>query len=175
MLGICCTRNFIHSRFFRLIRYNVSLGLNMHHENFDSLQVNSTRLHTIDPTIDRTTKIAPRIDIRTSKPRLLHTNPLIRGSATSTITKCDKPLLLSTSVHSNTVPSPLLFATSIFPTTNQNRSFSSSRSLLSRRDTYNPSRRVQKRRHGFLARIRTRSGRAIIHRRRAKGRRWLSW
>ncbi|KAL3450660.1 ribosomal protein L34-domain-containing protein [Aspergillus insuetus] len=57
----------------------------------------------------------------------------------------------------------------------QMRSFSASTSLAGKRDTYNPSRRVQKRRHGFLARVKTRTGRAIIARRRAKGRKNLSW
>ncbi|KAL2835729.1 ribosomal protein L34-domain-containing protein [Aspergillus pseudoustus] len=57
----------------------------------------------------------------------------------------------------------------------QTRSFSASASLGGKRDTYNPSRRVQKRRHGFLARVKTRTGRAIIARRRAKGRKNLSW
>lgn len=42
------------------------------------------------------------------------------------------------------------------------------------RDTYNPSHRVRKRRHGFLARVRTRKGTAILKRRRLKGRATLS-
>lgn len=42
------------------------------------------------------------------------------------------------------------------------------------RDTYNPSHRVRKRRHGFLSRLRTRTGRKTIKRRKAKGRNTLS-
>lgn len=57
----------------------------------------------------------------------------------------------------------------------QSRSFSASSSLAGRRSTYNPSRRVQKRRHGFLSRLRTKSGRKIIARRRDKGRKSMSW
>ncbi|PLN83038.1 ribosomal protein L34-domain-containing protein [Aspergillus taichungensis] len=57
----------------------------------------------------------------------------------------------------------------------QTRSFSASATLAGKRATYNPSRRVQKRRHGFLARLRSRGGRMIIQRRRAKGRKSLSW
>lgn len=40
--------------------------------------------------------------------------------------------------------------------------------------TYQPSVLVRKRRHGFRARMRTASGRAIINARRAKGRHRLS-
>lgn len=43
-----------------------------------------------------------------------------------------------------------------------------------RRATYDPSHRVRKRRHGFLARLRSRTGRMILARRRAKGRTKLS-
>ncbi|KAL2350676.1 ribosomal protein L34-domain-containing protein [Cryomyces antarcticus] len=42
------------------------------------------------------------------------------------------------------------------------------------RDTYDPSHRVRKRRHGFLSRLRTRTGRATLRRRRAKGRTTMS-
>ena len=42
------------------------------------------------------------------------------------------------------------------------------------RDTYDPSHRVRKRRHGFLARLRSRTGRKILKRRKAKGRSTLS-
>ncbi|KAL4798922.1 ribosomal protein L34-domain-containing protein [Aspergillus venezuelensis] len=57
----------------------------------------------------------------------------------------------------------------------QTRSFSASAAPGAPRKTYNPSRRVQKRRHGFLARLRTKNGREILKRRRAKGRKALSW
>jgi large subunit ribosomal protein L34 len=42
------------------------------------------------------------------------------------------------------------------------------------RDTYDPSHRVRKRRAGFLARNRSRTGRAILKRRQLKGRKTLS-
>jgi large subunit ribosomal protein L34 len=69
--------------------------------------------------------------------------------------------------------------TSITPTTTsalqQSSSFSTSATLGQKRWTYNPSRRVQKRRHGFLSRSKTADGRKILARRRAKGRKNLSW
>ncbi|OCL06735.1 hypothetical protein AOQ84DRAFT_296428, partial [Glonium stellatum] len=38
------------------------------------------------------------------------------------------------------------------------------------RNTFDPSHRVRKRRHGFLARLKSRTGRAVLKRRRLKGR-----
>ncbi|EEH19162.1 ribosomal protein L34 [Paracoccidioides brasiliensis Pb03] len=73
-----------------------------------------------------------------------------------------------------TTLSPSVSLLALIPGTTA-RPFSASAALGGKRDTYNPSRRVQKRRHGFLARLKTNSGRKILARRRAKGRKFLSW
>ncbi|KAL4927132.1 mitochondrial 54S ribosomal protein bL34m [Aspergillus undulatus] len=77
-----------------------------------------------------------------------------------------------TSLLSNSNSNPV---TSVLSLSQQSRSFSASTSLAGKRDTYNPSRRVQKRRHGFLARLKSKGGQKILIRRRAKGRKSLSW
>ncbi|KAM0690713.1 hypothetical protein Q7P36_009482 [Cladosporium allicinum] len=43
-----------------------------------------------------------------------------------------------------------------------------------KRDTYDPSHRVRKRRHGFLSRLRSKNGRNTLKRRRIRGRNTLS-
>ncbi|RMZ75842.1 hypothetical protein DV737_g5075, partial [Chaetothyriales sp. CBS 132003] len=68
--------------------------------------------------------------------------------------------------------------TSITPTQRLQQPFSTSAALQGyrrRMDTYSPSRRVQKRRHGYLARLKTKAGRNILKRRQLKGKRFLSW
>ncbi|OQD74097.1 hypothetical protein PENDEC_c012G04033 [Penicillium decumbens] len=57
----------------------------------------------------------------------------------------------------------------------QTRSFSATASLGVRRSTYRPSRRIQKRRHGFLSRNKDHKGRKTLTRRRMKGRKAMSW
>jgi large subunit ribosomal protein L34 len=43
-----------------------------------------------------------------------------------------------------------------------------------KRDTYDPSHRVRKRRHGFLSRLRSKNGRNTLKRRKLRGRNTLS-
>jgi large subunit ribosomal protein L34 len=100
----------------------------------------------------------------------LHQPPHNSLSWTSSHT-CPSSLLLSGA--DNRAPSLLRAVRMRQPSAN--RTFSSSVSLSAPRKTFRPSRRVQKRRHGFLARLRTRTGQAILKRRRAKGRKYLSW
>ncbi|EFR01678.1 60S ribosomal protein L34 [Nannizzia gypsea CBS 118893] len=70
-------------------------------------------------------------------------------------------------------PNPISSCLATSPSTT--RGFSSTASLGVKRDTYNPSRRVQKRRHGFLARVKSRGGRGVLARRRSKQRKYMSW
>ncbi|PLB54481.1 hypothetical protein P170DRAFT_432123 [Aspergillus steynii IBT 23096] len=114
----------------------------------------------------------------------------LRTFSTSTLSRSSSQISsplrsLATTLPSVRTQSPTLASLRAqFPSNNattplasalQSRSFSASASLGAKRDTYNPSRRVQKRRHGFLARLRSRGGRKIIMRRRAKGRKNMSW
>ena len=58
------------------------------------------------------------------------------------------------------------------------RTFSTTAAALGSRrrmDTFSPSRRVQKRRHGYLARLRSKSGRKVLKSRALRGRKDLSW
>ncbi|KAH7409091.1 60S ribosomal protein-like protein L34 [Cadophora sp. MPI-SDFR-AT-0126] len=76
------------------------------------------------------------------------------------------------------ITSPETFTPSRIPSLLSNlparRAFSSSPALGAPRDTFDPSHFVRKRRHGFLSRIRTRKGRALLKRRKAKRRSTLS-
>ncbi|KAL2833446.1 ribosomal protein L34-domain-containing protein [Aspergillus cavernicola] len=122
-------------------------------------------LRTATPPITRQAipTVAPLSLSRTS-----HLRPF--SLATTTLTR-------PTLTHQTPSTSSLLAAAAAAtPTFSQkSRSFSASASLAGRRSTYNPSRRVQKRRHGFLSRLRTKNGRKIFTRRREKGRKNLSW
>ncbi|CAI7586472.1 unnamed protein product [Penicillium bialowiezense] len=80
---------------------------------------------------------------------------------------------LGARLPTTTLSSPLSSLLSRVP--GQSRSFSASASLGVRRVTFRPSRRVQKRRHGYLARKKDRNGRKILVRRTMKGRKELSW
>ncbi|KAG8624115.1 hypothetical protein KVT40_009091 [Elsinoe batatas] len=94
-----------------------------------------------------------------------------------TISTLPRPTLSSPRLESSTSPIlSTLQSTSTTSTTSPPSSGLGSLLLTrgAKRDTYDPSHLVRKRRHGFLARLRTRKGRNTINRRRTKGRRDLS-
>ncbi|KAI9930921.1 hypothetical protein ASPWEDRAFT_146350 [Aspergillus wentii DTO 134E9] len=95
------------------------------------------------------------------------------SSATSPSFRPQQTQSIQSSLSTRT---PLTSASALaFNPAQQTRSFSASAALGGKRATYNPSRRVQKRRHGYLARLRSRGGRKILMRRRARGRKTLSY
>src|SRR5256885_2359879 len=83
-------------------------------------------------------------------------------SSPSTTTTCASPSLVST--PTGEAPLDLLAKPSQHP------SLLSQQIRCGPRNTYDPSHFVRKRRHGFLSRIRTRTGRAILKRRKQKKR-----
>ncbi|KAK2752320.1 hypothetical protein FQN55_007360 [Onygenales sp. PD_40] len=103
-----------------------------------------------------------------------------RAAPTPTLSSSILPRLLqqqtpttTTTITAQSTPTTTITATALSLTST--RPFSASAALGGPRDTYRPSRRVQKRRHGYLARLKSQSGRKILARRRAKGRKYLSW
>ncbi|OJJ83753.1 mitochondrial 54S ribosomal protein bL34m [Aspergillus glaucus CBS 516.65] len=114
-------------------------------------------LRTLRAQTPLTTLNRPFSSLLTSRPSL--------PTTTITLTSTLSPLL---SPLTSTLQSPIQSQL-------QSRQFSASASLAGKRITFNPSRRVQKRRHGFLARLRTRGGRKILMRRRQRGKKALSW
>jgi large subunit ribosomal protein L34 len=108
------------------------------------------------------------------------TSPHISHRELTTIRPQSSPLThltrsLSSISLSRTLTRPSLLSPTATTVSQQTSSFSTTSHLGQKRWTYNPSRRVQKRRHGFLSRSKTADGRKIIARRRAKGRKNLSW
>ncbi|KAK2805463.1 hypothetical protein FQN51_000289 [Onygenales sp. PD_10] len=115
----------------------------------------TTQLRTFSHLLQR--RAAPTPTLSSILPRLLQQQT---PTTTTTITAQSTP--------TTTIAATALSLTSTRP-------FSASAALGGPRDTYRPSRRVQKRRHGYLARLKSQSGRKILARRRAKGRKYLSW
>lgn len=85
------------------------------------------------------------------------------------------PLCLATSPSSITInPLPTALPLDLLPKISTHPSLASLQLRNGPRDTYNPSHRVRKRRHGFLSRLRTRKGRMTLNRRKSKRRSTLS-
>jgi len=79
-----------------------------------------------------------------------------------------RPTLLSND------PAGTVGAIDLLPNISSHPALATTQIRCAPRNTYNPSHFVRKRRHGFLSRLKTRTGRMTLARRRAKGRRFLS-
>ncbi|KAF4555325.1 putative ribosomal protein L34 [Elsinoe fawcettii] len=95
-----------------------------------------------------------------------------------TLSTIVRPALPRPRLETSTSTSPILSSLSSRQGATSTAPSGPSASLLlvrgAKRDTYDPSHRVRKRRHGFLARLRSRTGRKTINRRRTRGRRDVS-
>lgn len=116
-----------------------------------------------------------------STPRISNSNSTSRpfSSLLSTPTRLQPTQTpsLPSRLPSTSTSTPLSLSVSsvLAQQSQQTRSFSATASLGVRRVTFRPSRRVQKRRHGFLSRNNDRKGRQTLTRRRVKGRKNMSW
>ncbi|EPS36416.1 hypothetical protein H072_10058 [Dactylellina haptotyla CBS 200.50] len=112
--------------------------------------------------------------------------PFLTSTSRRTFTSLLRPATLSSTTAAPfarpTLPSVTAFATPLLQSSAPiTPCSSSSSSLLSltqarghRRKTYNPSHLVRKRRFGFLARLRSKTGRNILKRRKETGRKHLT-
>ncbi|KAK5132468.1 hypothetical protein LTR08_009079 [Meristemomyces frigidus] len=107
-------------------------------------------------------------------PTLRFTQPQQQSKPLSTLSRLPTRPILALHPQTATTQPPIAADT---PTSSLLRPLSQP-SLLqvrgAKRDTFNPSHVVRKRRHGFLARLRSRTGRKVLARRKAKGRNTLS-
>ncbi|KAJ5172488.1 hypothetical protein N7492_005081 [Penicillium capsulatum] len=127
-------------------------------------------LSSLNPPVNRITPVTQKTPTNpsalTSRPfsSLLSTPTRLQPSHPVSRLPTSTPAAIASAVSSLLAQQP-----------QQTRSFSATASLGVRRVTFRPSRRVQKRRHGFLSRNKARKGRQTLERRRLKGRKAMSW
>ncbi|KAJ5569843.1 uncharacterized protein N7459_009273 [Penicillium hispanicum] len=113
----------------------------------------------------------------TSTPSALLSSRSFSSALVSTPTRLQPSQTLASRLPLTTTSTPasLSVTSFILQQPQQSRSFSATAALGVKRTTFRPSRRVQKRRHGFLSRNRAIKGRQTLIRRRMKGRKAMSW
>lgn len=110
----------------------------------------------------------------TWNPQFSHSNLPNRLFSTHSSHRPQFPLCISSYPYPTISPQPTASSLDILPKISAHPSLVSLQVRYGPRNTFNPSHRVRKRRHGFLSRLRTRTGRMTLKRRRMKGRSTLS-
>ncbi|EKD14148.1 mitochondrial 54S ribosomal protein bL34m [Drepanopeziza brunnea f. sp. 'multigermtubi'] len=105
-----------------------------------------------------------------SRPSLLPPSIAFRPSPSALLST---PLAPASSSSTSTSPSGCAIL-DLLPKISAHPALGSIQIRCGPRDTFDPSHFVRKRRHGFLSRVKTRKGRALLKRRKAKGRTTLS-
>lgn len=143
-----------------------------------SLSFPMLRLCVRHRSFPRTPHFSPSFAIRCVfehfTPKYSYSNLLDRLFSTHPLHRPQLPLCISSSLTPTIKSLPNAPSLDLLPKISAHPSLASLQVRNGPRNTFNPSHRVRKRRHGFLSRLRTRTGRMTLKRRRVKGRSTLS-
>lgn len=145
----------------------------------DMVRLQSLRAHPLLSLIrDHTRpKLPPRLPVRYAcsiGPSVI-SKARIRSFVTGRLVRpAVDPRYPALSAPDTSTISPTISSLDLLPRISTHPSLANVQIRCGPRNTFNPSHIVRKRRHGFLARLRTRKGRAILKRRKCKGRTTLS-